>query len=76
LGLNRSKLVGSATESHERSNRKDLPQLVIPDQLRRILIDDENLINKSYFLPMVPARVTVFDIVNKVQVQLDIKINI
>ena len=46
--------------------RKDLPQVVLGDELRRILIDDENLINKSCFLPKVPARVTIFDIIKKV----------
>ncbi|KAF7639984.1 MRG domain-containing protein [Meloidogyne graminicola] len=48
---------------HER--RKDMPQILLPDALRRILIDDENLINKSCFLPKLPARITAFDIVQK-----------
>jgi len=43
-----------------------MPQIVLPDALRRILIDDENLINKSCFLPKLPARITAFDIVQKV----------
>lgn len=53
-----------AADVHER--RKEMPQIVLPDALRRILIDDENLINKSCFLPKLPARITAFDIVQKV----------
>ena len=53
-----------AADVHER--RKDMPQIVLPDALRRILIDDENLINKSCFLPKLPARITAFEIVQKV----------
>lgn len=52
-----------AADVHER--RKEMPQIVLPDALRRILIDDENLINKSCFLPKLPARLTAFDIVQK-----------
>ncbi|KAI3416051.1 Mortality factor 4-like protein 2 [Globodera pallida] len=46
-------------------SKKDMPQVTLPDPLRRILIDDENLVNKQFMLPKLPARITVFEIVQK-----------
>ncbi|KAL3097893.1 hypothetical protein niasHS_000628 [Heterodera schachtii] len=45
--------------------KKDMPQVTLTDPLRRILIDDENLVNKQFMLPKLPARITVFEIVQK-----------
>jgi len=44
---------------------KEIRQIVLPDSLRKILIDDENLINKSMLLLKIPARITIFEIVQQ-----------
>lgn len=46
---------------------QDIQQIILPDALRKILIDDENLINKNMLLPKLPARITVFEIIQQVR---------
>jgi hypothetical protein len=44
---------------------QEIAPIHLPVALRKILIDDENLINNMH-LPKLPARVTVFEIIQKV----------
>lgn len=65
VSAKRLKLAGGETTTELIKKPQEMPQIFFPDALRKILKNDENLINTNKLLPRLPARVTVFEIIRQ-----------
>jgi len=56
---------GGSSSGKPEESKEPLRKVVLPEKLRAILVDDNNCINQSQFLPKMPAKVTVDEIVQQ-----------
>lgn len=71
VSAKRMKFTGHKPATELARKPQDIQQIILPDALRKILIDDENLINKNMLLPKLPARITVFEIIQQYRKTVD-----